>query len=208
MSISATAILVKIAKILANKAIKWAKQEMMEPATVRGDWVGEYKLVTHATPHAAEQAGYAWGKPCKLFVNDLDDNPRRWVHRSSKCEYAAETPIVSDGGSTPGFMRKPLKDYVDLAPFGKFIDDFILHDSAYANAGCWVRESPTSPWLWLELEKRQADALFRDTMRTNGRRGEIFAIWRAVYRFGGGAWNAHRRREQLGETAKRAGKSE
>ena len=193
-------IIIAVLAILRRKAVKWAKETAMSSATPRGEWIGKYQIMTPVSGLAGLQAGFSASTKCCLVVNDPDD-PRRWRHFESGYEYMAETPIVTDGGSTPKWLRKPCKEWADLEPFGKFVDDFILHDAGYKERGVWMRTSADAEWLWLPLTRGQIDALFRDTMRTNGRKGEIFAIWRAVRRFGGAAWKNHRRREKAGAIA-------
>jgi hypothetical protein len=204
-----TSFALSIIRILGHKALKWAKQKVMRSVAPRGDWLGKYQVERRTTSIAAIQAGYPDKRECRLYIVDKAD-PRRWRHRESGAEYMPETPVVSDGGSTPWFLRKPVKAWADLEPFGKFKDQFVTHDSGYANAGVWVRraldyvapgagEPPDlnvvyTDWEWLKLTRGQIDALFRDQMTTNGRTGEIFAIWRAVRRFGTPAWREHRRR--------------
>lgn len=196
-------LLFKIAKIYARE---WA----MKSARVRGRWRGAWSVEVAACREAAQQAGYE-SNTCRLVVNG-DIDPRRFMHESG-WEYMAETPLISDGGSTPVIARKVCKNWADLEPYGIFKDAFYFHDSAYRFRGCWVRMprdaankfaidvplgAELSVWTWMPLTRAMADTLlFQQMPSCGGRNGEINAIFRAVRVFGGAAWRAHRKRDRL-----------
>ena len=190
MSPTAKLLLSILAKVTWRLVRGWAHKK----GRVRGEWRGQYKQLSDVDDVAATAAGYRSGTPCKLAVNDLQDDPRRWVHESG-WEYALETPVVSDGGSTPGIARERCKEWADLDPFGTFIDEFLFHDAGYKWAGCWVRKDANSEWVWVPLTRAQVDTLlFQQMPSSGGRRGESNAVFRAVRLFAGRAWRAHRRR--------------
>lgn len=194
--------------LLLNISRKYARYWALKEARVRGRWRGDWALEISADPEAAMQAGYN-GAVCRLVVNGEDD-PRRFQHESG-WEYKADTPLVSDGGSTPVIARHACKDWADLEPFGTFKDPFYFHDAAYKSRGCWVRmprsdankhgidvlfDSEMSIWTWMPLTRTMADTLLFQMMPScGGRNGEINAIFRAVRVFGGSAWRQHRRRD-------------
>ena len=191
-------------KLLFKLAKKYAKQWAMKEARVRGEWLGAWAMEVDASEEAAAQAGYNPATPCKLVVAG-DTDPRRFRHESG-WEYMADTPIITDGGSTPVLARKACKKWADLSPFGRFKDAFYFHDAAYRSRGCWVRMpreaanehgidvplgSELSVWTWMPLTRGMADTLLFQMMPSlGGRNGEINAIFRAVRVGGGRAWRA------------------
>ena len=177
--------------ILARKALEYAKDWAMKSARPRGEWLGK----TSDTPVddvAAVQTGYTSGTPCRLIIADAQD-PLRWRHESG-VEYRVGDG-VSDGGSSPGVLRERVKPWADIEPFGRHAFAFYAHDSFYRDAGCFVRKSSDSEWEWMRLNRGQADFLFFQMLCSTGRQAEVFAIWRAVRRFGGRPWAVYRKRE-------------
>lgn len=144
------------------------------------------------TDEAAVQAGYKSGTPCRLIIADERDT-LRWRHESG-VEYR-EGEGISDGGNTPGFLRDTVKSWADIEPFGRHTNAFYAHDSFYRDGGCFVRKAPAAEWEWMRLNRGQADFLFFQMLGSTGRHAEVFAIWRAVRRFGGRPWAAYRKRE-------------
>lgn len=183
-----------IGAILASVAKRLIKDWAHKSARKRGEWRGEYAQEIPVDPEAAAQAGYPATRPCRLIVNSKD-NPRHWVHESG-VEYMFDTPLISDGGSTPEPARRACKEWADLEPFGRHREAFYFHDAAYRDAGCWVRMSGTNEWEWMRLTRAQADTLMFQMMgSSHGRKGEAHAIFHAVRVFGGRAWQGHRRRQ-------------
>ena len=180
-----------ILSILARKAIDYAKNWAVKSARSRGTWMGKASDAA-VTDEAAVQAGYKSGTPCRLIIADEKD-PLRWRHESG-VEYRVGDGI-SDGGSTPGFLRDTVKSWADIEPFGRHAPAFFAHDSFYRDGGCFVRKAPDAGWEWMRLNRGQADFLFFQMLCSTGRRAEVFAIWRAVRRFGGRPWAAYRKRE-------------
>jgi hypothetical protein len=191
-----------IGTILAKVAWHLIRNWAHKSARKRGEWRGEWAQETPVEPEAAAQAGYPTARACRLVVNSMV-NPRHWHHESG-ADYMPDTPLVTDGGSTPAIAREHCSKWADLEPFGRFTDAFYFHDAAYRDAGCWVRLSPTNPWEWMPLSRAQADTLlFQQMPSTGGRNGEANAVFRALRVFGGRAWAAHRRRETETKTARR-----
>lgn len=184
-----------VSAILAKVALKLIREWAHKSARKRGEWRGAWAQESAVDPVAAAQAGYR-GSDCRLVVNSTDD-PRRWGHESG-AEYMADTPLVTDGGSIPALAAEHCAKWADFDPFGRFKDAFYFHDSAYRDAGCWVRLSPSNEWDWMPLTRAQADTLlFQQMPSTGGRQGEVNAIFRALRLFGGRAWKAHRRRKTV-----------
>ena len=179
-----------ILSILARKAIDYAKNWAVKSARPRGTWLGKASDAA-VTDEAAVQAGYKSGTHCRLIIADEKD-PLRWRHESG-VEYRVGDGI-SDGGSSPGFLRERVKPWADIEPFGRHAFAFYAHDFVYRDAGCFVRKSSDSEWEWMRLNRGQADFLFFQMLCSTGRQAEVFAIWRAVRRFGGRAWWMNRRR--------------
>ncbi len=179
-----------ILSILARKAIEYAKDWAMKSARPRGEWLGKVSA-TPVDDVAAVQAGYKSGTPCRFILADEKD-PLRWRHESG-VEYRVGDGI-SDGGSAPDFLRDRVRAWADIEPFGRHAFAFFAHDSFYRDAGCFVRKTPDAEWEWVRLNRGQADLLFFQMLCSTGRRAEVFAIWRAVRRFGGGPWAMYRRR--------------
>ena len=203
-------------KFLLDLAKKYAKQWALKKARVRGEWIGSWEMETEVSEEAAAQAGYNPRTPCRLVVAGEPD-PRRFRHEGG-WEYMADTPLITDGGSTPQIARNACKEYADLEPFGKFKDAFYFHDASYLSRGCWVRMpredankhgldiplgSDMSVWTWMPLTRAMADTLLFQMM-SDGRNGEINAIFRAVRVGGGRAWRAHRERERGRSTGSRS----
>lgn len=182
-----------ILSILARKAIEYAKNWAVKSARPRGEWLGRASDAS-VTDEAAVQAGYKSGTPCRLIIADEKD-PLRWRHESG-VEYRVGDGI-SDGGSTPAFLRDTVKSWADIEPFGRHAHAFYAHDSFYRDGGCFVRKTPAAEWEWMRLNRGQADFLFFQMLCSTGRRAEVFAIWRAVRRFGGRPWAAYRKRDAV-----------
>ena len=180
-----------ILSILARKAIEYAKNWAVKSARSRGTWQGKAS-VTPVDDDAAVQAGYKSGTPCRLIIADERD-PLRWRHESG-VEYRVGDGI-SDGGSTPEFLRDTVESWADIEPFGRHSHAFFAHDSFYRDGGCFVRKTPGAEWEWMRLDRGQADFLFFQMLCSTGRRAEVFSIWRAVRRFGARPWAVYRKRE-------------
>ena len=179
-----------ILSILARKAIEYAKNWAVKSARPRGEWLGKASDA-RVTDEAAVQAGYKTGTPCRFIIADEID-PLRWRHESG-VEYRVGDGI-SDGGSTPYFLRDAVDSWADIAPFGRHASAFFAHDSFYRDGGCFVRKAPDAEWEWMRLNRGQSDFLFFQMLCSTGRRAEVFAIWRAVRRFGARPWAAYRKR--------------
>lgn len=204
-----SAIASKLGQHLASIALVYARNWSMKEARVRGEFRGKFGLEVDAEPKTAVKAGYRAGTPCKFIVNDPID-PSYFRHESGY-DYMLETPLVTDGGSTPRLARKLCKKWADLEPFGKFRIPFFNHDANYTHAGCWVRlpreeankyeidvplGADRSDWIWMPLSRVMADTLLFQMMPScGGRNGEVNAIFRAVRVGGGRAWRRHRARE-------------
>ena len=200
-----------VAKILAGLAVEYAKKWATKKARIRGQWLGRAPMEMPVDEAAAEQAGYA-GAECRFVAHDARD-PLHFAHESGY-DYMFDTPLITDGGSTPKLARKACKDWADLEPFGRFKFAFFFHDAAYRDAGCWVRlprsvavehgvkvepGASKTKWTWMRLTRGMADTLLFQMMPSlDGRNGEINAIFRAVRVGGGGAWKRHRRRQDNG----------
>jgi len=199
-----------IARMLAKVALKYARNWAMKEARVRGEWVGELQSEKPVCREAAVQAGYCADSKCRLVLN-AGRSPLFFRHESGY-DYKFETPLITDGGSTPRMARGLVKKWADLEPFGKFKIPFYQHDSNYANAGCWVRLPreealkygvPVGPravhtdWVWMPLSRVMADTLMFQCMPCGGRNGEVNAIFRAVRVGGGAAWRRHRERTHV-----------
>ena len=173
--------------ILTRKALDYAKNYAMKSARPRGEWRGkadEYPC----DDEAVRQAGYKPGTPCR-FVCSRVSHPLRFRHESG-VEYLVGDG-VSDGGSTPPFLRKPCAAWADLEPFGAHKYAFYLHDAMYHDGGVFARKDGDD-WRWLKLNRAQADFLFLQALTATGRNAEVFAIWRAVRRGGARAWRRAR----------------
>lgn len=179
-----------ILSILARKAIEYAKNWAVKSARPRGTWMGKASDA-EVTDEAAVQAGYKSGTPCRLVIAN-EKNPLRWRHESG-VEYRVGDGI-SDGGSTPEFLRDTVKSWADIKPFGRHVYALYAHDSFYRDGGCFVRKAPDTEWEWMRLNRGQADFLLFQMLCSTGRHAEVFAIWRAVRRFGGRPWAAYRKR--------------
>ena len=204
-----SAIAAKLAKRLASIALVYARNWAMKEARVRGEFRGKFGLEIDAAPEVALQAGYRAGTPCKFVVNSPLD-PLHFAHESGY-DYMFDTPLVTDGGSTPKLARKACKDWADLEPFGRFKFAFFFHDAAYRDAGCWVRlpravavehgvevepGASKTKWVWMRLTRVMADTLLFQMMPScGGRNGEVNAIFRAVRVGGRRAWRRHRMRD-------------
>ena len=180
-----------ILSVLARKAIEYAKNWAVKSARPRGKWLGKASE-SPVDDEAAVQASYKSGTPCRLILADEKD-PLRWRHESG-VEYRVGDGI-SDGGSTPGFLRDTVKSWADIEPFGRHAYAFYAHDSFYRDGGCFVRKTPGAGWEWMRMDRGQADFLFFQMLCSTGRRAEVFAIWRAVRRFGGRPWAVYRKRK-------------
>ncbi len=180
-----------ILSILARKAIEYAKNWAVKSARPRGTWMGKASE-SCVTDEAAVQAGYKSGPPCRLIIADEQD-PLRWRHESG-VEYRVGDGI-SDGGSTPFFLRDTVKSWADIEPFGRHANAFYAHDSFYRDGGCFVRKTTAAEWEWMRLNRGQADFLFLQMLCSTGRQAEVFAIWQAARRFGARPWAVYRKRE-------------
>jgi hypothetical protein len=177
---------------LGKKAVEYAKNYVMKSARARGSWAGQL-TETAVDSVSAVQAGYRPDTPCRFVFADPAD-PWMFVHESgTKYRF---TDGVSDGGSTPPIAREKLEAWADLHPYGKFKLAFYGHDATYRDAGCFVLLPGETEWQWLPLTRPAADYLFFQMLTVNGRRGEVFGIWRAVRRFGFWSWNRHRARDK------------
>ncbi len=201
-----SAIAAKLAKRLASIALDYARNWAMKEARVRGEFRGKFGLEIDAAPEVALQAGYRAGTPCKFVVNSPLD-PLHFAHESGY-DYMFDTPLVTDGGSTPKLARKACKDWADLEPFGKFRWAFYMHDAGYRDAGLWVRlpkevgvahgfeimPGGKTDWVWFPMSRAMVDTiLFQSMPSLGGANGEVNAIFRAVRLGGGKAWKRHRR---------------
>ena len=198
----------QIAKVLAAVAAKYVKEWATKDARVRGKWEGRLMVDLPADIGAIIEAGYSPRDECRFIVN-CEDDPLRFVHESGY-EYKMDTPLVSDGGSTPKIARGLCKSWADLEPFGKFKHAFYFHDAAYRDAGCWARlpkmvaehygiamDGDKSVWTWMPLTRGMADTLLFQMMpSSDGHNGEVNAIFRALCLGGGSAWTAHRLRSK------------
>jgi len=191
MSLTVKAATMAVARFALRLARDWAVRE----GRVRGKWVGGYEREMPVDADVGVQAGYTPGSPCRLVIADAE-NPRRWIHTESGLEYRADFPLVTDGGSTPPLARNVCKEWADLKPFGRHKDAWYFHDSAYRNAGCWVRQSSDGLWEWMRLTRGQSDAfLYQQLPSSGGKNLEAAGVYHGVRSFAGPAWRRHRRRQ-------------
>ena len=173
--------------ILTRKALDYAKNYAMKSARPRGEWRGKIDEFP-CDSEAARQAGYSAHTKCRYIVVRPSD-PLRFRHESG-VEYLVGDG-VSDGGSTPPFLRKPVEAWADLEPFGTHKYAFYFHDAMYHDGGVFARKDGDA-WRWLKLNRGQADFLFLQALTVTGRNAEVFAIWRAVRRGGARSWKRAR----------------
>ena len=204
MSAAGIVIAKALEKVAREYVIHWATKQ----ARVRGEWRGIEPTWQPVCEEAAIQAGYSSKDECRLYIHHPTD-PMYFAHESGY-DYMFDTPLVSDGGSTPKIARSAFKSWADLDPWGRFWREFLNHDADYRDAGCFVRlpreeanrfevdvpfNSDKSVWTWMPLTRRMSDTLLFQMMPSSGgRNGEVNAIFRALRLGGGAAWRHHRER--------------
>ena len=111
-------------------------------------------------------------------------DPITWRLEQPYERQCAFGPLLVPQGFTTDLASTPRTVWLRYPRWGKWSGAAIAHDFMYQRR----------PY---DLERRQADDIFRALMREDGvRHGDAEVIYTAVRQFGGSAWRKWRRQEQ------------
>lgn len=123
------------------------------------------------------QDGFLWWRRVE-YEFSLDADAPLTYHHADGCYIQPDRHGITDMGSIP----EPLQA---VFPKDRFLDSYILHDSACREHGLYFSSTPAGPYVFAPMDSRRVHRLLRECiLAEGGGRLESWLIYQAVQRFG------------------------
>ena len=139
-----------------------------------GTWINRYGYTLVKT---GESRGFLWWRRTEYEFTLDPDAPMTFAHAEG-CYIQPDRHGWTDMGSIP----EPLQV---LIPKDRYLDSYILHDSACREKGLYFSSTLAGPFVFAPMDSKAVHRLLHECiLAEGGGRLEAWLIYRAVRRFG------------------------